>query len=107
MGKVSPNLQNHASLFVAVKRAQEKRAETGGWDRAELGRSVPACRRWAAPLRLLGFRAVQVFLIKGFVFVVERRGLALDEKVAHLCGELEGVAVLDDDVGAFAALARA
>ena len=41
------------------------------------------------------------------MLVVERGGLALNEKVAHLGGDLEGIALGYDEVGDFAALERA
>src|SRR6266849_275751 len=96
------------SLDDKIRRGySDKRVEDGGGTLLNWGAAVPACRRWAAPLQLLGFRTVQVFFVEGFVLVVEGGGLALDEEVAHLGGELERIAVGDDDVGDFAAFERA
>ena len=52
---------------------------------------------------LLRFGAIEIFLVEGFVLIVERSELALDEEVAHLGGELERVTVGDYDVSDFAA----
>ena len=56
---------------------------------------------------LLCFGAIEIFLVEGFVLVVERSELAFDEKVAHLRSEFERIAVGDDDVGDFTAFERA
>src|SRR5438445_4652368 len=56
---------------------------------------------------LFRFRAIQILLVQGFLLVVERSELSFDEKIAHLGGELERIAVGDDDVGNLAALERA
>src|SRR6266404_514787 len=53
---------------------------------------------------LFRFRAIQILLVQGFLLVVERSELSLDEEIAHLGGELERITVGHDDIGNLAAL---
>ena len=51
--------------------------------------------------------AIQVLFVQGLLFVVRGCQLALDEDVAHVGGDVERVAVGDDEIGGFAGFHRA